>query len=128
MIMTNIKITRRLARGQYEEGTEPEVYDIYFDVGLFNPLLKKWKIDKSALTREEAIKYALDIASKDSVVLILGKGRDNYMAIAFSEKEAKQQVIDAYFKEKEHTEKELEENGVYITVTSFLNGKTVAIY
>lgn len=55
--MTNIKIVRRFARGQYEEGNEPEVYDIYFDVGLFSPLIKKWKIDKSALTREEAIKY-----------------------------------------------------------------------
>ncbi len=56
--MTNIKIVRRFARGQYEEGTEPEeVYDIYFDIGLFSPLIKKWKIDKSALTREEAIKY-----------------------------------------------------------------------
>ena len=31
--------------------------------------------------REEAIKYALSIAKKGSVVLILGKGRDNYMAI-----------------------------------------------
>ena len=55
--MTNIKIVRRLARRPHEEGTEAEVYDIYFDVGLFSPLIKKWKIDKSALTREEAIKY-----------------------------------------------------------------------
>ena len=31
--------------------------------------------------REEAIYYALSIAPKNSVVLILGKGRDNYMAI-----------------------------------------------
>ncbi len=31
--------------------------------------------------REEAIHYALGIAHKGSVVLILGKGRDNYMAI-----------------------------------------------
>ena len=31
--------------------------------------------------RKEAIEYALSIASDDSVVLILGKGRDNYMAI-----------------------------------------------
>ena len=64
--MANIKIVRRLARGQYEEGTEPEVYDIYFDVGLFSPLIKKWKIDKSTLTREEAMEYLkpwiLDIA------------------------------------------------------------------
>lgn len=55
--MTNIKVARRFAKGYYEEGTELEVYDIYFDVGLFSPLIKKWKIDKSALTREEAIKY-----------------------------------------------------------------------
>ena len=31
--------------------------------------------------RKEAIYYALSIANKDDVVLILGKGRDNYMAI-----------------------------------------------
>lgn len=55
--MTNIKVVRRFARGQYQEETEPEVYDIYFDVGLFSPLIKKWKIAKSALTREEAMKY-----------------------------------------------------------------------
>lgn len=55
--MTNIKIVRRIAREQYEERTEPTLYDIYFDVGLFSPLIKKWKIDRSALTREEAIKY-----------------------------------------------------------------------
>ena len=57
--MANIKIVRRFARGQYEEGTEPDVYDIYFDVGLFSPLIKKWKIDKSGLPREEAIKYIM---------------------------------------------------------------------
>lgn len=55
--MNYIKIVRRLARGQYEEGTEPEVYDVYFDVGLFSPLIKKWVLDKSALTREEVMKY-----------------------------------------------------------------------
>lgn len=55
--MTNIKVVRRFAKGSYKERTELEVYDIYFDVGLFSPLIKKWKIDKSALTREEAIKY-----------------------------------------------------------------------
>lgn len=39
--MTNIKIVRRFAKGQYKEGTETEVYDIYFDVGFFSPLIKK---------------------------------------------------------------------------------------
>ncbi len=33
------------------------------------------------IDREDAIIYALNIARDDSVVLILGKGRDNYMAI-----------------------------------------------
>lgn len=71
--MTNIKVVRRLARGQYEEGTEPNVYDIYFDVGLFSPLIKKWKIDKSALEREEAMRYLkpwiLDIANNKIYVV-----------------------------------------------------------
>ncbi len=31
--------------------------------------------------RKEAISYALSISSKDSVVAVIGKGRDNYMAI-----------------------------------------------
>ncbi|MBQ6497324.1 MAG: UDP-N-acetylmuramoyl-L-alanyl-D-glutamate--2,6-diaminopimelate ligase [Bacilli bacterium] len=33
------------------------------------------------IDREEAIHYAFDIANQNDVVLILGKGRDNYMAI-----------------------------------------------
>lgn len=53
-----IKVERRFARGSYQEGTEP-VYDIYI-----SPLISEWKIDKSALTREEALayigKFALD--------------------------------------------------------------------
>lgn len=52
-----IKVVRRLARGPYPEGEEPEVYDIYHDVGLFSPLIKKWIIGKSALTREETLAY-----------------------------------------------------------------------
>lgn len=52
-----IKVVRRLAKGPCPEGEEPEVYDIYQDVGLFSPLIKKWKIDKSALTREETLIY-----------------------------------------------------------------------
>lgn len=72
--MTNIKIVRRFAKGQYEEGTEPEVYDIYFDVGLFSPLIKRWKIDKASLDKEEAIKYLkpwlLDIAGNKIYVTV----------------------------------------------------------
>ena len=68
--MTNIKIVRRFAKGPYEEGTEPEVYDIYFRVGLF---IKKWEISKSALTREEVIgciePWLLDIAGNKIYVV-----------------------------------------------------------
>lgn len=57
----DIKIVRRFEREQYRE-----VYDIYIDVGLFSPLIKKWEIAKSALTREETLDYItpwlLDIA------------------------------------------------------------------
>ena len=50
------------------------------------------------VNREEAINYALSIASKGDVVLILGKGRDNYMAI--EDKKVKYndyEVIKKYF-------------------------------
>lgn len=50
------------------------------------------------IDREEAIHYALSIAPPNSVVLILGKGRDNYMAI--EDKKIKYNdydVIEKYF-------------------------------
>ena len=33
------------------------------------------------IDREAAIKYALDHAKKGDIILVAGKGRDNYMAI-----------------------------------------------
>ena len=51
------------------------------------------------IDREEAINYALSIACNGDVVLILGKGRDNYMAIG--DKKVKYcdfDVIEKYFK------------------------------
>lgn len=51
------------------------------------------------IDREEAINYALSIASKNDVVLILGKGRDNYMAIGDKKvKYCDYDVIEKYFK------------------------------
>lgn len=51
--------------------------------------------------REEAIRYALDIADKGSVVLILGKGRDEYMAIEDKKPYyCDYDVIERYFKKK----------------------------
>ncbi len=53
------------------------------------------------IDRSEAIKRALDIATKDSVVLILGKGRDNYMAIEDKRVEyCDYDVIKNYFEDK----------------------------
>ena len=54
---------------------------------------------KRVINRCEAIKKALDMASKDDIVLIAGKGDDNYMAIGneylpYSDKD----VIKEYFK------------------------------
>lgn len=50
------------------------------------------------IDRSEAIKKALDMATKDSVVLILGKGRDNYMAIEDKRVEyCDYEVIKKYF-------------------------------
>lgn len=51
------------------------------------------------IDREEAINYALSIAGKGDVVLILGKGRDNYMAIGDKKvKYSDIDVIEKYFK------------------------------
>ena len=51
------------------------------------------------VNREEAIYRALDLARSDSVVLILGKGRDNYMAIEDREEKYNDyDVIKKYFK------------------------------
>ena len=51
--------------------------------------------------REEAIRYALSIAPEESVVLILGKGRDNYMAIEDKKVPYNDyEVIQHYFKEE----------------------------
>ena len=48
--------------------------------------------------REEAIHYALSIAKKGDIVLILGKGRDNYMAIGDKKiKYNDYEVIKRYF-------------------------------
>ena len=50
------------------------------------------------IDREEAINYALSIALKKDVVLILGKGRDNYMAIGDKKvKYSDYDVIKRYF-------------------------------
>lgn len=63
-----------MAKWKYEKVSEPEVYDVYFDVGLLSPLIKRWKIDKSGLTREEVIKYIepwlLDVAGSNIYVVI----------------------------------------------------------
>ena len=53
------------------------------------------------MNRKEAIIYALNHAKKESIVLILGKGRDNYMAIEDKKiKYCDYQVIKNYFKNK----------------------------
>ena len=53
------------------------------------------------IDRKKAISKAFEIADKDSVVLILGKGRDNYMAIEDrKEKYSDYETIKEYFIEK----------------------------
>ena len=62
-----------------------------------NYFLKK----DGSFDREEAINYALSIADNDSVVLILGKGRDNYMAIGDKKIEYNDyDVINKYFSKR----------------------------
>ena len=66
---------------------------------IINDMIDKNKNNYEVITdREDAIKEALTIAKKDDIVAILGKGRDNYMAIEdkkipYSDIE----VLDKYF-------------------------------
>ena len=54
------------------------------------------------------------------VVSINGENKDNYMAIGSTEQEAKENVLLAFFKEENHTEKELEkDHGCYLTMVKF---------
>ena len=72
--------------------------------------------------------YQLKDKNIDIYVSVLnGEVKDNYMSIAFSEKESVQKVIDAYFKESGHTIKDLDDIGIYVTTTPFIGGKTVNI-
>jgi hypothetical protein len=74
--------------------------------------------------------YASKIKDKniDIYVSVLnGEVKDNYMSIAFSEKESIQKVIDAYFGESGHAIKDLGDLGIYVTTTPFIGGKTVNI-
>lgn len=73
--------------------------------------------------------YQLKDKNIDIYVSVLnGEVKDNYMSIAFSEKESVQKVIDAYFKESGHTIKDLDDLGIYVTTTPFVGGKTVNIF
>ena len=57
------------------------------------------------IDREEAIKKALDMAIKDDIVLIAGKGDDNYMAIGDEYLPYKDEdVVISYFQTKFHNE------------------------
>ena len=37
------------------------VYDIYHNISFFRPLLKKWKIEAAALTKEQVLTYISNI-------------------------------------------------------------------
>lgn len=62
-----IKIVTRYTESLLDKERGSYVYDIYHNVSFFRSLFKKWKIDKAALTRKEALayigKFALDSTS-----------------------------------------------------------------
>lgn len=73
--------------------------------------------------------YLLRDKKIDIYVSVLnGEIKDNYMSIAFSEKESIQKVVDAYFEELGHTVVDLNNLNIYVTTTPFIGGKTINIY
>ena len=61
------------------------------------------------------------------VAILNGNVKDNYMVIAFSLMEAKSKILNLYFEDDEHCEGDLNKEGIYITITEFLNGETTNI-
>lgn len=57
--MVYVKVVRRIIKEPNAKETEHGVYDVYVDVGFFSPLIKKWEILKSSLTRKELMKYMI---------------------------------------------------------------------
>ena len=57
------------------------------------------------INRKDAIKKALDMANKDDIILIAGKGDDNYMAVGNDYLPYKDEdVVISYFQTKFHNE------------------------
>lgn len=74
-----------------------KVLDIIDDMTI-NVTKNNYKIIED---RRKAIRYALSIAKKNDAVLILGKGRDNYMAVLNEKiKYSDYEVVESYFKHK----------------------------
>jgi hypothetical protein len=71
--------------------------------------------------------YAMN-GEKVYVAMLNGEIKDNYMSIAFSEKSAKEKLINTYFNEKGHTESDLDKLGIYITIVSFDKKNSVSIF
>lgn len=70
--------------------------------GIINEMIKDNKgCYEVIIDRKEAINFALDHAKKDDIILIAGKGRDNYMAIRDKYiKYCDYDVVEEYFKNK----------------------------
>ena len=70
------------------------------------------------------------LLNKDEIYIAVlnGEVKDNYMAYAHSEKEAKERIIEGYFKNKGHTETELNKLDIYITITTLSEKKPFIVY
>lgn len=66
--------------------------------------------------------------SKTFVAILVGEIKDNYMSIGHSEKEAKERIIEKYFKDTEHCENDLNEKEIYIDVLVFDETTTAIVY
>lgn len=61
------------------------------------------------------------------VATLEGNVKDNYMSIGTSKDMAVREIIKGYFEEEGYKEKDLEDVGIYIRITSFENGKRIDI-
>jgi hypothetical protein len=59
---------------------------------------------------------------------IEGENKDSYMAIGKTEKEVKERLVNKFFEDELHNEKDLEELGSYIVVHIFENNTKAIVF
>ena len=65
---------------------------------------------------------------KTYISMLAGELKDNYIAICFNEIEAKKRIIEKYFDGEQHSEEDLNKQGIYIDIFCFDEENVAIVY